>query len=228
MEFENVCQDLFSLADEKYKEFHKKLIPTVPEEKIIGVRTPILRAYAKRFAKSEYAAAFLANLPHKYYEENNLHAFVIETIKDYDETVYMTEKFLPYIDNWATCDSFSPKVFGKHKAELAERIKNWIKSDRTYTVRYAIVTLMNLYLKEDFLPEYFDMVISAQKNREYYIQMAAAWYFSAALVWQYDEVVSVLEKRTLEPFVHNKTIQKAVESFRIEKEKKAFLKTLKI
>ena len=149
-----VQKDLFEMQDLKYKEFHEKLIPTVNPDSVIGVRTPQLRKFAKEFSKTKESRGFLSDLPHKYYEENNLHAFLIEQIKDFREAIYETEKFLPYIDNWATCDMFNPKVFRKNKIPLIPYIMKWLKSDKTYTVRYAIVKLMGLYLEADFKKEY--------------------------------------------------------------------------
>lgn len=218
---------LFSMADEKYKDFQSNLMPTVPKDKIIGVRIPALRKFAKEFAKTPDAKAFLSVLPHEYYEENNLHAFLLEAVADYDEAAARVSEFLPFVDNWATCDSMSPKVFGKHKQELLGEIKTWISAKDTYTVRFGIKMLMEHFLGGDFREEYPEMV-AAVKSEEYYIRMMQAWYFATALAKQYDAALSFIEERRLEPWTHNKAIQKAVESYRITDERKEYLKTLKI
>lgn len=217
---------LLSLADEKYKEFHKKLIPTVNEDKIIGIRTPVLRKTAKEIKDSPEAKAFIDTLPHFYYEENNLHAFLVEFIKDYDKAVSETEKFLPYIDNWATSDSFLPKIFKKNKDKLIVKINEWIKSDKTYTIRYAMGLLMSLYLDDDFKTEYAGIVANVS-SEEYYIIMMQAWYFATALAKQYDAVLPYFTGKKLSKDVNNKAIQKAIESRRIDADTKAFLKGLK-
>lgn len=223
----DIQKELFALSDEEYKNFNAKLIPTVNPDNIIGVRTPILRKYAKELAKTPEAEMFLEQLPHKYYEENNLHAFLIEQIKDYEKAVYETEQFLPYIDNWATCDTFTPKVFKKNKEALLIKINEWIKSDKTYTVRYATGLLMSLYLDEDFTPDKAQTVAEV-KSDEYYINMMIAWYFATALAKQYDAVIGYITEYKLPEWIHNKTIQKAVESNRISKETKEYLKSFKI
>ncbi|MGP1489298.1 MAG: DNA alkylation repair protein [Peptoanaerobacter stomatis] len=223
----SVIEQLFELQDLSYKDFHKKLIPNIDEDNIIGVRTPVLRKFAKEFAKSELKDEFLNSLPHKYYDENNLHAFVIEAIKDYDECINKIDEFLPYIDNWATCDSLSPKIFKKHKKEVYDKIKIWIKSDKTYTVRFAIVTLLANYLDDDFEEEMLTLVTDI-KSEEYYINMAIAWYVSMALVKQYDSTIKLIQSKKLDKFTHNKSIQKAIESYRVDDDKKKYLRTLKI
>lgn len=223
----SVIEQLFELQDLSYKDFHKKLIPNIDEDNIIGVRTPVLRKFAKEFAKSELKDEFLNSLPHKYYDENNLHAFVIEAIKDYDECINKIDKFLPYIDNWATCDSLSPKIFKKHKKEVYDKIKIWLKSDKTYTVRFAIVTLLANYLDDDFEEEMLTLVTDI-KSEEYYINMAIAWYVSMALVKQYDSTIKLIQSKKLDKFTHNKSIQKAIESYRVDDDKKKYLRTLKI
>lgn len=220
-------EQLFSMQDEKYKSFHAKLIPNVNPDKIIGIRTPELRKFANAFSKMPESKEFIENLPHKYYEENNLHAFVIEKIKDYDCAIEQTERFLPYIDNWATCDMFLPKTFKKNTGRLTEKINEWLKSDKTYTVRYAIGLLMGLYLDSEFKPEYLEAVASVHSD-EYYINMMIAWYFATALAKQYNAAIPFLTENRLDKWVHNKTIQKAIESRRISDETKAYLKTLKI
>ncbi len=222
----NIQKTLFELKDLKYKEFHAKLIPDIEKERIIGVRIPELRKLAKEYSKDNESGIFLKSLPHGYYEENNLHAFLIENIKDFDKALCETKKFLPYIDNWATCDSFLPPVFKKNTDKLLPEILKWIKSDKTYTVRYAIVLLMKLYseenFKEDFLKE-----VSSIKSNEYYIKMAIAWYFAELLARQYEKTIPYIENHVLDHWTHNKAIQKASESYRISKETKEYLKALK-
>lgn len=218
---------LFKLQDLEYKKFNSKLIPTVSPDKIIGIRTPTLRKLSKELFKSGEYGAFLEKLPHDFYEENNLHAFLIEQIKDFDMAIGETEKFLPYIDNWATCDCFQPKVFKKHKSKLSSYILKWIKSDETYTVRYAINQLMTHFLDEDFNEKYLAMVADV-KSDEYYINMMRAWYFATALAKQYDKTILFLEQKVLDKWTHNKTIQKAIESYRVDKDTKEYLKKLKV
>ncbi len=223
----SIQKQLFEMQDLEYKAFHSKLMPTIEEDKIIGVRIPILRKFANEFAKTEDSAKFIAKLPHHYYEENNLHAFVLEKIKDFDTAVKLTEEFLPYIDNWATCDMFFPKVFGKNKEKILDFAKKWMKSEHTYTVRYGIGILMRLFLDEDFTEEYLELVGSI-RSEEYYVNMMIAWYFATALAKQYESAVTFIEQEKLSTWVHNKTIQKAVESYRVPKATKDYLKTLKI
>ncbi len=222
----NLQKKLFQMQDKAYKEFIQKLMPTVPHEKVIGIRTPHLRSFAKEFFKTQNFQKFLSNLPHKYFEEDNLHTFVIEQIKDYETAIQETEKFLPFIDNWATCDMFLPKVFKKHKEELLPKIYEWIKSKNTYTVRYAIGILMKLYLDEDYKSEYLKLVASV-KSDKYYTNMMKAWYFSTALSKQYSEAVLYLQNNVLDKWTHNKTIQKAIESNRIPPKTKEYLKSLR-
>ena len=202
-------------------------MPTVEPDRIIGVRTPELRRYAREFAKTQEAHYFIENLPHKYYEENNLQAFIIEREKDFNKALELTEKFLPYIDNWATCDMFLPKCFKKNKEEILKYAKKWLKSGHTYTVRYGIGILMNLFLDENFKEEYTELVANI-KSDEYYVNMMIAWYFATALAKQYDTAVKYIEEKRLDKWVHNKTIQKAVESYRVPVETKEYLKKLKI
>lgn len=222
-----VIKELFSMQDLEYKNFHSKLIPNIQEETIIGVRTPALRKYAKAFAKSNQAEQFLKCLPHRYYEENNLHGFLLEQIKDFEPCMEEVEKFLPYIDNWATCDVLAPKAFKKNLPELFKKIKVWIESDKTYTVRFAIGMLMRYFLDEEFDIRYPRMVAKVRSD-EYYINMMIAWYFATALAKQYEEILPFIENRQLDTWTHNKAIQKAVESRRITPEQKTYLKTLKI
>ncbi len=217
---------LISLRDEAYKAFNSALIPTVDPDTVIGVRTPHLRALANELRGSSEAELFMQNLPHAWFEENNLHAFLIELIRDFDECMAETERFLPYIDNWATCDGFSPKVFKSRLPELLEKIRLWINSDHVYTRRYAMGMLMRYFLDERFSPEYPEMVASVESG-EYYIRMMQAWYFATALAKQWDAALPYLTENRLEKWTHNKTIQKAAESFRITPEQKQYLKSLK-
>ncbi len=217
---------LFELQDPRYRDFHSRLMPTIDKETIIGVRTPALRKLAKEYAKMPESAEFLKQLPHRYYEENNLHGFLIEGIKDYDACMEAVNRFLPYVDNWATCDLMAPKVFAKHLSEVEEQARRWIASGETYTVRYGIGTLMRYYLDEHFSVAYPELVASV-RSEEYYVNMMIAWYFATALAKQYEAVLPFLEQRRLPKWTHNKAIQKAVESYRITDEQKAYLKTLK-
>lgn len=218
---------LCELQDLKYKGFHCKLMPTVDSNTVIGVRTPELRKLAKELSKSPEATKFLAILPHKYYEENNLHAFLIENIRDYDTAIRALEIFLPHIDNWATCDLMSPKVFKKHLSELYERILVWLKSDQTYTVRFGIKMLMSFYLDGNFHPEILELVTDV-RSEEYYVNMMIAWYFATALAKKYDATIPYIKEFRLDKWTHNKSIQKAIESQRISDEVKAYLRTLKV
>lgn len=224
---EEIQRRLFELQDLKYKAFQCKLMPTVNPETVIGVRTPDLRKLAKDYSKTPEASEFLKNLPHKYYDENNLHGFLIETIRDYPAAVDAVDAFLPYIDNWATCDLLSPKIFKKHPSEFYEQIKTWLKSDRIYTVRFGIEMLMSFYLNDNFKPEMLELVACIRSD-EYYINMMIAWYFATALAKQYDAALPYIREQRLEKWTHNKTIQKAIESFRISDETKAYLRALKI
>ena len=223
---ERIRRQLFELQDLKYRDFNASLIPNVDKETVIGVRTPQLRKLAKELSKEPDIGIFLRTLPHKYYEENNLHGLIIESMKDYEKCIAEMELFLPYIDNWATCDIISPKVFKKHLPELLDEIKVWMSSDHTYTIRFGIEMLMSFYLDEQFKPEYPEMV-ACVKSEEYYVNMMIAWYFATALAKHYEKALSYLEEQKLDVWTHNKTIQKAVESHRITPEQKAYLKTLK-
>ena len=222
-----ISEELFALQDTEYQTFQSKLMPTIPPETVIGVRTPLLRKRAKELAGTPQAEHFLQSLPHRYYEENNLHAFLIEQIRDYDTALAETERFLPYINNWATCDCFCPKVFAKHKEELLISIRRWLGSDQTYTVRYAMGMLMRYYLDEDFQPEYLAWVAGVH-SEEYYLNMMRAWYFATALAKQPDAALPWLTDRRLDVWTHNKTIQKAAESYRIPPEMKQQLRELRI
>lgn len=223
----NIKEELLKLQDKEYKEFISKLNPTVESKTIIGVKTPKLRSLAKVVFKEGNYKKFINTLPHKYYEENNIHSFIIEQIKDYDECIDELNKFLPYVNNWATCDSMKPKVFSKHKKELLVPIKKWLKSKDTYTVRFAIEMLMNYYLDEDFDPKHLELVKKV-KSKEYYINMMRAWYFATALSKQRKDTIKIIESKSLDPWTHNKTIQKAIESYRISNSDKKHLKTLKV
>ncbi|MGN0166298.1 MAG: DNA alkylation repair protein [Lachnospiraceae bacterium] len=223
---EEIRRELFSLQDEGYKNFQSKLIPTVNPDTVIGVRTPRLRKLAKEFAGRGGIDAFLSELPHTYYEENNVHGFIIETIKDYDSCVRELDRFLPYVDNWATCDSIRPKIFAKNKDRLIGDITRWINATDTYTIRFGIEMLMTFFLDDDFKPEYAEMV-AAIRSEEYYVNMIISWYFATALTKQYDAILPYVAENRLDTWTHNKSIQKALESYRISKEKKDYLRTLK-
>ena len=223
---DEIRQELFRLQDTDYRRFQLPLIPTIDPESVIGVRTPALRKFAKELAKRSDIESFLKDLPHRYFDENQLHAFLLSGQKDFQTCVENVDTFLPYVDNWATCDQLSPKVFQKHKSELLNYILTWLKTGKTYTVRFAIGMLMQHYLEEDFDTSYPEL-ISQIRSEEYYVNMMIAWYFATALAKQYDAVLPYLEENKLALWTHNKTIQKAVESYRITPEQKAYLKTLK-
>ena len=218
---------LLTKQDIKYRDFQVPLFPNLDKEKMIGVRTPELKKLAKELYGKDIANKFIEMLPHHYFDENQLHAFLISLIKDYETCLKEVERFLPYIDNWGTCDQLSPKVFAKHKEELIVPINKWLKSKHTYTMRFAIGLLMQHYLDDSFKEEYMEMVASI-KSEEYYINMMIAWYFATALAKQWESAIKYIEDKRLSPWVHNKTIQKAVESYRISDEQKFYLKSLKI
>ena len=220
---EEIQKHLFELQDIKYRDFHSRLMPDIDKETIIGIRVPVLRKYAKSIAGTELSEKFIKELPHHYYEENNLHMMLITRIKDYDRCISEIERFLPYIDNWATCDFPAPKCFENHKEELLPVIKRWIASGETYTIRYGIGMLMRLYLDADFDPEYVKLVAEV-KSEEYYVNMMIAWYMATALAKQWDAVIPYIEEHRMYDWVHRKTIQKAVESYRITDEQKRYLK----
>ncbi len=224
---EVIRRRLFDLQDISYQVFMRKLIPTVDQETVIGVRTPDLRKFAKEFSQTSDASEFLKILPHAYFEENNLHGFLIESMKDYDTAIAAVDAFLPYIDNWATCDLISPKIFKKHLPNLYENIKIWLKSGRTYTIRFGIGMLMMFYLDDNLQPEMLNLVANIRSD-EYYINMMIAWYFATALTKQYKAALPYIQEQRLAKWTHNKTIQKAIESCRIGGEIKAYLRTLKI
>lgn len=224
---DEIQRELFAKQDTSYRDFQAKLIPTLEAGSMIGVRTPELRKMAKQYAKREDISAFLAALPHVYFDENQLHAFILSEQKDFSQCIKELILFLPYVDNWATCDQLSPKVFKKHRQELLPYIMEWIASDKTYVVRFGIGMLMEHFLDDDFDTLYPETV-SKIRSEEYYVNMMIAWYFATALAKQYKETVPYLENVRLAPWTHNKAIQKAVESLRITPEQKAYLKSLKI
>lgn len=227
VKIEEIRKRLFKLQDKKYRDFQCRLIPTLESTTIIGVRTPELRRYAKELVKQKDIQNFLSFLPHQYFEENQLHAFIISEIKDNKQCLEELNRFLPFVDNWATCDQLSPKVFKKNRSELIDQIKQWVCSDKTYIVRFGIGMLLEHFLDDDFDPIYLEMV-SKISSAEYYIRMMIAWYFATALAKQYTKALPYIEEQRLDIWTHNKTIQKAVESRRITLEQKEYLKCLKI
>ncbi len=218
--------ELSNLQDLKYRDLQITTIPSVASDRITGVRTPQLRALAKELSKREDISLFLEDLPHKLFEEDQLHAFILSGMKDAEECIRLVDKFLPYVDNWATCDQMSPKVFKKNKKLLLEYVNTWIKSDKTYVKRFAIGMLMEHFLDEDFKPSYLSKVAKIRSD-EYYVNMMIAWYFATALAKQYDRTLPFIEEQKLDKWTHNKSIQKAVESYRITPEQKEYLKTLR-
>ena len=221
-----VEQDLFEMQDLKYREFHSRLMPGIDKETIIGIRMPVLRKFTREFAKTPEAECFLRDLPHRYYEENNMHMMIVSWIKDYGMCLSELERFLPYVNNWATCDLPAPKCFAKHKEELLPEIRRWIASEKTYTIRYGIGMLMNFYLDEDFSPEYLKLAADV-RSEEYYVNMMIAWYLATALAKQWEATIPYLEERRLPEWIHRKTIQKAIESYRITPEQKVYLRNLR-
>jgi 3-methyladenine DNA glycosylase AlkD len=227
MSQEEIQKRLETMGDPAYGAFMRRLIPGVMPETVIGIRTPALRKYAAELFCQPEKERFLRDLPHRFFEENNLHGFVIARIRDFGEALEETERFLPFVDNWATCDQLTPKALGRNLPVLLEHIRVWLRSDEPYTVRFGIGMLMRYYLEDAFTPE-FPELVAAVRSEEYYVRMMVAWYFATALAKQYDAVLPYLEQRKLERWTHNKTIQKAVESFRITAEQKAYLRTLRI
>lgn len=223
----NVQRELFAMQDLKYRDFHAKLMPTVNKDTVIGVRTPELRKFAKEYGKTEEAKIFLQVLPHQYYEENNLHGLLIEKIKDYDQCIEELERFLPYIDNWATCDLLAVRTVKKHLDLFIKEIYRWMESKHTYTIRFGMNMLMRYYLEDEFKLEYPEKV-AAVRSEEYYVNMMRAWYFATALAKQYEKILPFLEEQRMDVWTHNKTIQKATESYRITPEQKEYLRTLRI
>ena len=222
----DILQHLMSLADRQYQSFHSKLIPTVPPENIIGVRTPVLRKFARQLYRDEKYESFIRTLPHHFYEENNLHAFIVEQFTDYQNALHEVDRFLPFVDNWATCDAMSPKIFRNHRSGLLAFIKQWIQNDHPFAVRYGIKMLMDHFLDEDFDPKYLSLAARIHSD-EYYVNMMVAWYFATALAKQYDETIDIIRHRQLSPWIHAKTIQKALESRRITDSQKALLRAMK-
>ena len=221
-----VQHTLFCMQDKKYREFQASLIPTVDKDDIIGVRVPALRKFAKQMFSGKDKDAILEELPHKYYEENNLHGYMLELIYDFDECIFRTEEFLHYIDNWATCDTVRPKVFAKNTDRLMPYIEKWLDSGKIYTVRYAVGQLMSNYLDLGFDISHPERLCSLDLS-EYYISMMVAWYFATALAKRYDDILPYLEKGRLDTLTHNRTIQKAIDSRRITDGQKEYLRTLR-
>lgn len=222
----NIQKELFALRDISYGDFHAKLVPNIPRELLIGVRVPEARKLAKRLAKEPEASEFLKDLPHKYYDENILHALLISEMKDYDACIVAIDEFLSYIDNWAVCDILSPKIFKEHKTSLLEKIKEWSASDKTYTCRFGLEMLMSYFLDNDFKPDYLEITTSVH-SEEYYVRMMIAWFFATALAKHWDTTVKYIEDHRLDTWTHNKAIQKARESRRITPKQKEYLKLLK-
>lgn len=223
----NIEQKLRCFEDKKYKQFNAPLIPTVSPDSQIGVRIPDIRKIAKELKGTEEAEKFLHDLPHRYFEENNLHGYLIEAINDFDKALEETEKFLPYIDNWATCDTITPKVFKKNLPALYERIKIWLTSEETYTIRFGVNMLMKFFLDENFTDEVL-LLVAEIKSDEYYVNMARAWFFATATAKQKRKTLPYIKKKKLDKWTHNKTIQKCTESYRISTEDKKLLKEMKL
>lgn len=221
-----VREELLKYKNDEYRDFQSKLVPNIPKESILGIKTPEMRKVAKEMFGTEDGNKFLKKLPHKYYDENLVHFFMIAMIKDFDECVKETERFLPYVDCWPVCDQSSPKVFKKNHEKILPLIKKWIDSDHVYTSRFGMRMLMNEFLGEDFKPEYLDWVAN-KKGDDYYLKMMVAWYFATALAKQYDASVVYFEKHVLDDWTHKKAIQKAIESYRVSDEHKEYLKSLK-
>lgn len=220
-------QQLISMADRAYAEFQARLTPSVDPALFIGVRVPVLRKFAKEYIKTPQSSEFLSTLPHEFYDENMLHGLLISLIKDYDTCIEATHRFLPQVDNWAVCDIMSPRIFARHKQELLPEIVKWCQSPHTYTCRFGIEMLMSHYLDGDFKPNYHEIIASVVSD-EYYVKMMVAWYFATALAKQWDDTIPYLEQRRLAPWIHNKTVQKARESYRITPEQKQYLATLRV
>ena len=224
---ETIEKMLFEAQDAEYRLFQAKLMPGVDPARIIGVRTPVLRKMAKQLAKQDGIEAFLSGLPHQYYDENNLHGFIISECRDYAKAVSYVDALLPYVDNWATCDLLSPKAFAKNRSLLAPDIDRWLASDETYTIRFGIEMVMSHFLDADFDPVWLQK-IAVIRSDEYYVNMMLAWFFATALAKQWDAAIPYITEHALDRWVHNKTIQKAVESYRITPEQKAYLRSLKL
>ena len=220
-------QNLFGMRDAAYAAFIAKLTPGFPPSHFIGVRVPLLRTIARSFAKEEAASqSFLSHLPHSYYEEDMLHGMLISLVKDYDRCLDLIDRFLPYVDNWAVCDTLSPKVFAKHKAQLLENILRWSSSSHTYTCRFGLRMLMTHFLDDSFSADFLE-IPAAIRSEAYYVKMMVAWFFATALAKQWEATLPYLENRQLDPWTHRKTIQKAIESYRIPPERKDYLRTLR-
>ena len=220
-------QNLFGMRNAAYAAFIAKLTPGFPPSHFIGVRVPLLRTIARSFAKEEAASQrFLSHLPHSYYEEDMLHGMLISLVKDYDRCLDLTDRFLPYVDNWAVCDTLSPKVFAKHKAQLLENILRWSSSSHTYTCRFGLRMLMTHFLDDSFSADFLEIPATI-RSEEYYVKMMVAWFFATALAKQWEATLPYLENRQLDPWTHRKTIQKAIESYRIPPERKDYLRTLR-
>ena len=226
---QEITEQLITMKDEVYKNFHGKLMPTINPDTILGVRVPLLRKFSNQLSKSfskEEIERFMNELPHRYYEENNIHAFLIEKINDYDECIAALDKFLPYVDNWATCDMMNPKIFKKNTQKLFDKIEEWMSSSHVYTIRFGIGMLMRFYLDDDFSTQYLDMVANIVSD-EYYVNMMKAWFFATALAKQYEATLPYIQHNRLDIWSHNKAIQKSIESFRVSKEHKEELRRYK-
>lgn len=223
---DSIKEKLFKLQDKEYRKIQVKTITNIDPDTIIGVRTPELKKLANEMFKSGNYKSFIEDLPHKYFDENQLHAFIISKIKDYDECLDAFNKFLPYIDNWATCDQSCPNAFKKNSDKLIKEIKIWIKSKKTYTIRFGISMLMRNYLDDNYKEEYLGLV-SKIRSKEYYVNMMIAWFFATALAKRYDDTIKYIENEKLDIWTHNKTIQKAIESYRITPKQKEYLRSLK-
>lgn len=221
-----IYKELQALKEKEYADFQAKLVPTIEPSTILGIRVPKLRAIAKSYIRDQECQVFLDSLPHNYYDENMLHAILISEMKDYDKCINRLEAFLPYVDNWAVCDIMSPKLFKRYRGDLMTRIKVWMASEETYTIRFGLGMLMTHFLDEDFRPEYLDMASSIRSD-EYYVNMMIAWFFATALAKQWEVSLPYIEDKRLDDWTHKKAIQKARESLRISKEKKEYLKGLK-
>lgn len=215
----SVQAELFAMQDIGYRDFQSRLMPTVPKERVIGVRTPELRRYASAFSRRPEALQYLSLLPHTYYEENNLHAFLIERLRDFDGTVAALDRFLPFVDNWATCDMMSPKIFARRQEELLPHVRRWMTSGQTYTVRFGIGMMLRYYLGDRFSPTYPEEV-ARLCGEEYYVNMMIAWYFATALAFQYPVILPYIAEHRLSPWVHEKTVRKAIESYRLTPQQK--------
>ena len=224
---QKIIDKLFALQDKAYGDFQSKIVPNIPRHKMIGVRMPLLKKIAKEMLRNDEYKTFLKDLPHQYYEENTIHAIIISNLKDLDEVIQEIDQFLPYLDNWATSDALCPKVFASDPDRIFEKVKEWINTGKEYYMRFGVVTLLNFYLKDNFNSEINKLVASISSDK-YYVNMAIAWYFSYALIFRYDQTISLFEKKKLSPWIQNKAIQKAIESYRITVEKKDYLRGLKI